>query len=205
MIESLLLMAAPIAPSFDCAKAALAVERMICADSDLAVRDRALALIYGKLSKDFPNVRKIQRKWLRDERDACRNVDCVRLAYDRRIAAWAGSARLSDYWRHESYVGGLTIASVAGDWHVFSIGTVGTGPDGKSEWLEFAGLVEIREDAGPWRNGPDCSLDIAKAGRQWRVRQSPGCAPASSKLSVAGDYFTEADWWRTPDLPRSHD
>jgi hypothetical protein len=203
MIESLLLLSVTPAPSFDCAKATLAVERMICADPDLAVRDRALALIYENISKPFPNVRRVQRRWLRDERNACRTAACVRQAYDRRIALWAGSGGLSDYWRHESYVGGLTIAPVAGDWHVFWIGSAGTGTDGKPELSELAGLVQIRGNAGRWRQGPDCSLEIARAGRQWRVGQSPGCASVLSGLSVAGDYFTEADWWRAPELPRS--
>lgn len=196
MIESLLLMSAPLAPSFDCAKATLAVERMICTDSDLALRDRALALIYERVSKDFPNVRKVQRKWLREERNACATAACVRQAYDGRIALWASSANLSDYRRHEGYVGGLTIAPVAGDWHVFWVGAHGTATGEKFASAEFAGLVRIRDDVGHWRQGPHCSLEIARKGRRWRVEQSPGCTPILSGLSVAGDYFIEADWWR---------
>lgn len=204
MIEFLLLMSAPLAPSFDCVKANLAVEKMICADPDLALRDRALALIYESVLKTFPNVRKVQREWLRNERNACSTTACVRQAYDRRIALWAGSSDLADYWRHEGYVGGLTIAPVAGDWHIFWVGAHGDAATGeKFSSAEFAGLVRIRDGVGRWRQGPSCSLEIARTGRRWRVEQSPGCAPILSGLTVDGDYFTEADWWREPGLPTS--
>jgi hypothetical protein len=199
ILASLLIASAPIPPSFDCTRAKLRVEQVICADVDLAIRDRALALIYRSMPLKFPNVRGYQRLWL-SKRNSCLTNACIRRAYDERIALWATTGDVSEYFRHEGYVGGLSIAPIASRWHVFGIGTVGTGPDGKSASVDLGGVVELKDGSGRWRHSDSCSLEISRIGRRWHVRQDPGCGPQFSGLSLDGQYLTEADWRSATDI-----
>lgn len=78
-------------PSFDCAKASTAVERLLCADDGLARQDRLLAATYRKaLSVAGPtaseNLRRDQRAWARGRATACPEVEG---AAARRIACLA--------------------------------------------------------------------------------------------------------------------
>ncbi len=79
------------APSFNCAKAINAVEKLVCKDSELASLDSKLATLYGAALKKDPAFQKTkQREWL-NERNACANSspmrDCVLASYQQRIAA----------------------------------------------------------------------------------------------------------------------
>ena len=191
-----LLSLADTGPSFDCARAVTAVERAICADVELAVRDRALSLIYAGFPHHFPFGRAGQRRWLA-EREACRSHECIRAAYDRRIAALADMSNFSESLRHEGYVGSLSIAPLGEGWHVFSVGTVGMKP-GTMEFrtAAAAGVVRIDDGIGRWRHGEGCSLEIRQlARRRWRVIQDEGCARAFSDLTLSGIYMAEEDWW----------
>lgn len=84
-----LILAAPLArsASFDCARASTSVERQICASAELSSLDTELAEHYSE-RMDSAGVRQAQRAWLR-QRDACRDADCLRRAYQQRIAALA--------------------------------------------------------------------------------------------------------------------
>lgn len=199
LIEALLAAAVPITPGFDCARAATAVETMICADPELAVRDRAMGMLYRRVPAIFTNIPRAQRRWL-VERNRCRSRACLLGAYDKRIAQLASSASVSEYFRHESYVGGLTIAPVAGDWHVFSVGTAGHDANGAIITADAAGLIRMPGGAGRWRVSADCAIGIARSGTRWRVTQDRGCARAFKGLSLAGLYLTESDWWTAPDI-----
>lgn len=80
-------------PSFDCGKATLAAEKLVCGDPELASADRALAMAFATGMKQWPaedqtRERAAQRRWLM-ERNACAKgpnaKDCVRLSYQRRL------------------------------------------------------------------------------------------------------------------------
>jgi len=86
-----------ISPSFDCATANSAAERVICANNQLASLDRALGAEYkmairnitspavGGGVSDVLAFKKEQRAWLRD-RDECRgDEDCLFSAYQTRL------------------------------------------------------------------------------------------------------------------------
>lgn len=92
------------AQSFDCAKAATTVERLICADRKLGALDAELAGEIKKALAAAPAQRdellKQERRWVRERDRACaipiggltdaaraRGIDCLTTAYDARIAA----------------------------------------------------------------------------------------------------------------------
>jgi len=80
--------ATPVAPkpSFDCSKASSTVEKMICANAELAAADAALGASYSKAKSsktDLGWLRSSQRQFLQT-RDACQAVACVMDSYHAR-------------------------------------------------------------------------------------------------------------------------
>lgn len=84
-------------PSFDCAKAATAVEKLLCADDALARQDRLLAAVYKRAldradTGEAKAIRAGQRDWARGRAAACPPADagaaaCLTARYKDRIAA----------------------------------------------------------------------------------------------------------------------
>jgi uncharacterized protein YecT (DUF1311 family) len=82
---------ASVKPSFDCAKATTSVELAICADSDLAELDLAMANIYKPALKvgDKNTIVPEQRQWLKQMNNQCADVPdaklCIQLQYATRL------------------------------------------------------------------------------------------------------------------------
>jgi uncharacterized protein len=97
----LLLTAATIhAASFDCEKSTSEVEKLICADDELSKLDEALNVAFLaalERSDSDEQMIKSQKQWLRNERNACRNAECLRKAYETRIEELASSFRGDKY------------------------------------------------------------------------------------------------------------
>lgn len=83
---------APLAtpgPSFDCTKARGRIEKLVCADDELAASDRRVAELYAialARSSDSGDAKRAQRRWL-SERDGCEDRACAVEHYAERIAA----------------------------------------------------------------------------------------------------------------------
>lgn len=98
--------------SFDCARAATAIERAICADSETSALDERLAAAYRAGSATFWGhmVRAEQRAWLREVRDrAAATPGALREAYRQRIAALEEQAAAQGHPTHRA----LTAAQIA--------------------------------------------------------------------------------------------
>lgn len=78
------------AASFPCAKAATAVEHMICKDAGLSALDEHLAQYYAaarmRLRDAQTCLQADQRQWLRNTRDSCKDAQCLERAYLLRLA-----------------------------------------------------------------------------------------------------------------------
>lgn len=75
-------------PSFDCSKAATAVEGMICGNAELAELDSRLATAYktARDGMDDPGaMRAEQVQWIKQERNACKSIDCLFSVYGERV------------------------------------------------------------------------------------------------------------------------
>ena len=87
---SLLLPVASHAASFNCAKAKLDVEKLVCNTSQLSNLDDLLAVSFKKALATSTNPKTLkteQEAWLSDERNSCSDVACIKEAYTSRIAA----------------------------------------------------------------------------------------------------------------------
>lgn len=77
------------APSFDCSKASVGSERLICSSKELSAADVALTQAYRSFraaSADKKSLQHEQNEWRRSVRDACSDVPCMLSAYEQRIA-----------------------------------------------------------------------------------------------------------------------
>ena len=76
------------AASFDCGKASTKVEKFVCGNAELSRLDEDLSNAYHQaLQRDDVKRSAIegQRQWLKNERNACADVECIKEAYERRI------------------------------------------------------------------------------------------------------------------------
>ena len=80
-------------PSFNCRKAKTFVEREICGNPSLAAKDRRMSRLYFEQLSYYAEYgdaletnafKAEQRSWLA-QRDRCRTIQCLHIAYDSRI------------------------------------------------------------------------------------------------------------------------
>jgi len=69
-------------PAFSCEKAASDVERLICTYKELAVMDSQVSRLVKSADANTKNVQKV---WLKEVRDVCNDLSCLRSAYQARI------------------------------------------------------------------------------------------------------------------------
>ena len=89
-------------PSFDCANASGAVEKMICSDAALATLDRQLASVYAAAAKNAgtpaPNRLKAEQSgWIKGRNECWKESDaraCVEREYTSRIVELQAKSRL---------------------------------------------------------------------------------------------------------------
>lgn len=75
--------------SFDCKKAKSFAEKSICSDAELSALDEALSLEFKEtMSRSLkPDVvKKAQLDWVKNSRDKCKDIDCMKASYRKRIA-----------------------------------------------------------------------------------------------------------------------
>jgi uncharacterized protein len=182
VLQPLILVAAaaatPVAgPSFDCARAANAVERLVCGDERLAAYDRAVALLYARArrGKDAAATVRSQREWL-ESRARCADLACLVESYRVQLADLANrTSGWGTSFSSRSNHGDLEIAPVGGGWSVISVNAAWFYPSGKD--ANTGGLSEVaRLGGGHAVLGDDqCRVSLDAAGPSaWRVRELGG-------------------------------
>lgn len=76
-------------PSFDCSKARSRIDKLVCANAELAALDRRVAELFELAMSQAPDagdIKRAQRRWLRDRND-CQDAACMRSQYEQRIRA----------------------------------------------------------------------------------------------------------------------
>jgi len=89
-----LLLSSAQAASFDCAKAAARVEKLICGDAELSKLDEELNTAYKAALQDeisAKSIRLVQKQWLRD-RNRCADADCLKRSYKSRLTKLSPAA-----------------------------------------------------------------------------------------------------------------
>jgi uncharacterized protein YecT (DUF1311 family) len=78
---------------WDCAKARTRVERLICDNPDIRALDARMGALYSELQTLGLSPERMQKAWLRNERGACNDADCLRAVYAERIRVFESLAR----------------------------------------------------------------------------------------------------------------
>lgn len=84
----MLILTAAQAASFDCGKAVSEIEKLICDNDELSKLDESLNEAYLQALKKTDikkQATKSQKQWLKNVRNVCQNVDCIKDAYETRI------------------------------------------------------------------------------------------------------------------------
>ncbi len=91
---SLFLAHTSFAASFDCAKAGTPMEKQICSDPFVSELDEHLGRYYRvaqqRLGRASECLRRDQRRWLREARNTCTTVECLKQAYGLRLRELEG-------------------------------------------------------------------------------------------------------------------
>lgn len=72
-------------PVWDCARARTSVEKTICANPDIRAHDVEMGALYAELLALGRSPERMQKAWLRGQRDVCQDADCLRAVYAERI------------------------------------------------------------------------------------------------------------------------
>lgn len=76
------------AASFDCARANTKIEKMVCDDPELSKLDSDTSAVFKKMlgeSENKPQDIRIQRQWLKEVRNSCKDKKCLKTAYQGRL------------------------------------------------------------------------------------------------------------------------
>jgi hypothetical protein len=189
----LALAAAASAPSFDCAKATTAVEKMICADPELAAADRAMAKLYAAAPRSDPMTG--QKSFLAD-RSECSDRACLLQVYEDRLGTLFPASRLKGrQYASKANNGVLSVLSLGGDWYAFHAMGLWFGPnDGQVNDAITTGVFKLvggRASRAP-ADLTDCGWRIRREpGDRWYIRDWPGSEDAACggvNATIEGEY-----------------
>lgn len=70
---------------WNCAQAKTSVERLVCNNPDIRAQDVRMGALYAQLQALGQSPERIQKEWLRNQRNTCDDTDCLRAVYAQRI------------------------------------------------------------------------------------------------------------------------
>ncbi len=207
LIAILTLLAVPFASaaSFNCTKAASAIEKTICADPELSKLDETLNAAYLKAVSrvgDKALVRQWQRNWLKSPAVyGCRKSDCLKPVFAQRIAdldAATGSPWSGRFVRYTNGVidrNSSEILLVANkDGSVFGeASAVWIGPHMNEGQVHVGDLNAIGSFTGENLifETEECHVNITRRGKGLEVEDSGNCGGLN--VTFTGDYRRSQD------------
>lgn len=226
IIFSFLLMAQSHAASFDCAKASTDMENLICKNQELSRLDDALARVYKQAlsqTKDKKILRRQQRNWLGKVRNLCKDVSCIRDAYNERITQLEHHPSSSETVAN-NFVTDERSKLVIGSWDAGSAAFYGYGFTITDRTIRLEGchvaipyaIINIKDGRGPkgmepWLKGGwhEITLQLEPTGKQAACVAYPvldftfsGDARCSAGITLydsvegfeKGEYFGWGSW-----------
>jgi uncharacterized protein YecT (DUF1311 family) len=189
LLFALLLAWSVTASALDCGRATGTDEKLICSSRSLLNADEALNLLYTSAiqkAEQPASLRDAQRRWLVEERAACRDVDCLTAAYASRQKSLKSA--LIPWCKRQSrrFAGSWVRVGSNGLFEEFSAGQDG----GFDSWLHHRPEVS----GGTWKVS-DCTIVISAhsfvvtwvlvdlTGTQLRVREDADVGIATYRLA----------------------
>lgn len=184
----------PPEPGFDCTRASLAAEHLICADPELRALDRGIALFYAAARRSPRHGRTVreQREWLAT-RNACPDRACLRREmmdrlWNLTLAVGGGLPQYED----EDADAYLIIADLGGGWYAFGAEGVWHGPTINDAGASGAFRLAAGRGEVAAASEDDCAFTITRLPHdRWRiVAHAPptGAACGGMNATVEGTY-----------------
>ncbi|MBV9882661.1 MAG: hypothetical protein JO276_06595 [Sphingomonadaceae bacterium] len=178
--------AAAPSPSFDCARASTAVERMICGDAELAALDRGIAIFYASGRRNARPGRAVreQAEWL-TSRNGCDSRACLRQTMIERL--WDLSEEVGrdlPSYANEDADAELVVADLGGGWYAFGAVGYWRGPTINS--ASAAGAVHLNGNRGAVASADEaeCTFTLIRLPRdRWRIE----ARPPEENMACGGD------------------
>lgn len=192
------------AASYDCQKAGSAVEKMICNEQELSIKDSYLSLLYNQLSNTASSsqLTESQKQWLK-ERNRCQSPSCLANAYDQRINALvallpasqpiqkqiATGTWLADY-SNQYGQSALEITALDSKGFSYSIMANNGGNTGELDNKAFfIGSDALTIDKNEEGGNPPCQLLFQFVNKGLVVTQNAGCTYyAGNRVFFSGNY-----------------
>ncbi|HHF7346030.1 TPA: lysozyme inhibitor LprI family protein [Legionella feeleii] len=192
------------AASYDCQKAGSAIEKMICNDQELSIKDSYLGLLYNQIANTASSsqLTKSQKQWLK-ERDLCQSPSCLAKTYDQRINALhamlpasqpiqkqiATGTWLADY---SNQYGQSVLEITAVDSKGFSYSIMANNGGNTGELANkafFMGSDALTIDKNEEGGNPPCQLLFQFVNNKLVVTQNAGCTYyAGNGVFFSGNY-----------------
>ncbi|WP_019216594.1 lysozyme inhibitor LprI family protein [Legionella tunisiensis] len=178
------------AASYDCHKSVSAIEKMICNEQALSIKDSYLGLLYNQIANTGSNsqLNQSQQQWLKD-RNLCQSSSCLAKAYDQRIKALQALLPASQPIQKQIAIGtwladysnqyGQSVLDItAVDSKGFSY-TIMANNGGNTGELEnkafFIGNDALTIDKNEEGGNPPCQLLFQFVNNKLAVTQNSGC------------------------------
>jgi uncharacterized protein len=104
--------------SFNCTKSATTIEKLICNNQELSqLDDKVNKLYHDNLAKteNKPYLTQDQRRWLGMQRNICKDVNCLKQAYESRITALSTTIGQEEYGSRKTASAGTHGAGAGND------------------------------------------------------------------------------------------
>jgi len=185
-------------PAFDCSKAAVTAEQIICATPELAVLDRFLATLYAMELRRAKNNRQAEEKvdypsgWIA-QRNECEDVNCLRQAYSDQLAPTAvgsGFPGFQTFRRKSKAFSEIKVLLGEGGWSLIFMDTNNgsTAYDGYYASEEEMAFV-LPPNASTRTLELSCKFTITRSSpREWQVVTSDVCGVLGGGVDQAGTY-----------------
>lgn len=168
--------------SFNCAKASTFVEHSICDNAQASKLDEALARAYknARASVSSPNqLKKDQRYWLKNTRNRCQNVACVKQTMKSRIKvlkSLSSPSTISPFMRslvgkYQTNEGDIEISILKGRLY-FKLLVV----NARANIGDVQGYITLRGKQGSYKNSNiNCHLDFIFKSSKVIIAQEGSC------------------------------
>lgn len=193
------------AASFDCSKATTLVENAICNDVEISALDDLLMDTYKKAlanTDDQSGLKGEQRSWLKNKRNTCKNVACVKQAYVLRISELNGliksdKSSISISGEYERYDGNkpdyhgstITIKELK-DGQIHVVGNavwIGNAETGNVNTGDIDGTFPLKGNQVNYIDGGcDLTLTFSKNGLTVDDKSGGGCSGLN--VTFSGEY-----------------
>jgi uncharacterized protein len=187
------------AASFNCAKAASNIEKMVCAHPELSRQDDYLNGSFQRAVDrvgDKSGLREWQRRWLKSPAlNACKTTECVKLAYGTRVKLLDDAVKSPWNGHYVRHVKGKPDRNAA---EIMLVGSIEGGVIGEGSTMALgsnAGKFQVNSGrfgalgalsgATLTFKDRDCQLSATQKGNVLRVEDNNKCA---ANATFAGEY-----------------